>query len=57
MTLQVTGAALAAAKRLQLNVDLKYMNKLPGYVNVKPLIFPVNWAEEVTYIILTCFTY
>lgn len=41
-----TGAVLSAAKRLQLNVDLKYINLIEPFKMVKEIIFPSNWIEE-----------
>lgn len=41
-----TGAVLSAAKRLQLNVDLKYINLIEPFKSVKEIIFPSNWVEE-----------
>ena len=41
-----TGAVLSAAKRLQLNVDLKYINLIEPFKSVHAAIFPSNWIEE-----------
>lgn len=41
-----TGAVLEAAKRFQLNVDLKYINLIEPFKDVKEIIFPSNWIEE-----------
>lgn len=41
-----SGAVLSAAKRLQLNADLKYINLIEPFKNVKEIIFPSNWIEE-----------
>ncbi|XP_064481988.1 lysosome membrane protein 2-like isoform X2 [Ornithodoros turicata] len=42
----MTGLVLRAAKRLQINVDLKKYERLQAFKDVEDTVFPVAWIEE-----------
>ena len=44
--IQNTGLVLQAAKRIQVNVDLKPSNSIDLFKRVPAMIFPIMWAEE-----------
>lgn len=43
---KISGTPLAAAKRLQINIDLMPLQEIEIMQNVPEMIFPLLWVEE-----------